>query len=218
MAAKATLSAQRRQETGKSGARKLRAAGRTPAVVYGHGEQTRLLSVDTHDIALLFSRISVENTIIHLKLDGERGEVRSLVREVQVDPATRQILHVDFYQIHAGERVEVAVPVRLVGTPAGVRAGGILHPNVTDIELRVDVEHIPEAIEVDVSGLEVGDSIHVRDITPPGGAEILMDGDVTICSVTPPTVAAAEAAAEAEERAATSEPEVIRRRAEEEEA
>ncbi|HET9985470.1 MAG TPA: 50S ribosomal protein L25 [Longimicrobiales bacterium] len=218
MTAKAALAAERREGTGKSGTRKLRAAGRTPAVIYGHGEQTRLLSVDSHEVALLFSRISVENTIVHLKVAGERGELRSLVREVQVHPASRRILHVDFYQIHAGERVEVSVPVRLVGTPAGVRAGGVLHPNVNDLQLRVDVEHIPEAIDVDVSALEVGDSIHVRDIAPPTGAEILLDGDVTICSVTPPTVTAVpEAEAEAEERApGTSEPEVIRRRAEEE--
>lgn len=220
MVANATLTAQPRTGAGKSIVRKLRAAGRTPAVLYGHGEQTRQLTVDSHELGVLFSRISVENTIIQLTVEGAKGgDVRALVREVQVHPSSRRILHVDFYQVHAGERVDVEIPLHFVGSAAGVKAGGILHPNFTVLPIRCVAEQIPEAIEVDVSSLEIGDSLHTRELTLPAGATTDLDPDAVICSVTHPAVVAVEpeaAAAEEIAAAAPAEPELIRRRPEEE--
>lgn len=223
--ASASLTAQKRTAGGKGAARKLRAEGRTPAVLYGHGETTRALTVDSHELGVLFSRISVDNTIISLKIQGERGgELRALVREVQLHPASRQILHVDFYQVHAGERIDVDVPLHFTGTAAGVKAGGIMHPNFNSLPIRCLAEQIPESIEVDVSALEIGDSLHMSDITLPEGSVTEFEADAVICSVTPPAVVAVEAPAEAEEAvaeaeagAAAPEPEVIRRRPEEQE-
>lgn len=217
MAAKAQLKAEPRQEIGKNATRKMRAAGRIPAVVYGHGEQTRMLSVDAHELDLLFKRVHWENTLIELQIEGERAPVRTLVREVQAHAHKPHLFHVDFQQIHAGELVHVSVPIRLIGTAPGIKSGGVMMQNETDLDIRCTPDNIPEFIEVDVTALEIGDSIHLRDITLPEGAEAEIDADRTICSVTPPTVAATTAAEdEAAAAEADGEPEVIGRDKEDE--
>jgi len=214
-----TLRAAPRLERGKGPARRLRRAGRIPAVIYGRGEETRTLSVDARELERLFGRIHVASTVITLQIEGERGPgVRALVREVQTHPFKPEILHVDFLQLHAGERVDVEVPLHFVGTAAGVRAGGVLQQTLHALAVRCDVERIPEAIEVDVSALEIGDSLHVRDLQVPEGVEIHTEGDRTVCTVLPPTVRALEAAPEAPEGVGGEvEPELIRRRPAEEE-
>lgn len=219
MASNARLQAEPRQESGKSVTRKMRAAGRVPAVVYGHGEETRMLSVDAHELDLLFKRVHWENTIVELTIEGERTPVRTLVREVQAHAHKPFIFHVDFQQIHAGELVYVSVPIRLHGNAPGLKEGGVMMQTETDLDIRCTPDNIPEFIEVDVSGLEIGDSIHLRDITLPEGVEAEIDADRTLCSVTPPTVAATTETedAEAEAEAAEGEPEVIGREAEDEE-
>jgi len=206
MAISANLTVMPRELTGKGNARKLRSSGRVPAVIYGHGEETRLLSVDAHELELLFSRIRVENTIIDVKIDGDK-QVKALVREVQKHVVRDDILHVDFYQIHAGERITLAVPVRLLGAAPGVKAGGILQQATSEIEVRCLPDQIPETIDVDISALDIGDSIHLRDIAALPGVEFLVDADRTICSVVPPAVTAVEEAAPV--AAEVAEPEVI---------
>ena len=213
MANTAELRAATRTEHGKSAVRRLRAAGRVPAVIYGHGERTRSISVDALELERLFSRISVENTIISLGIDGA-APVRVLVREVQSHPYRTGIAHVDFYQIHAGERVSVEVPVRLIGTPEGVRMGGVLDQILHDLSVRCLSDRIPEAIEADISALQIGDSLHVRDLVLPAGVEAELEGDRTVCAVVPPTV---RALGEASEEPAGGvgggvSPELIRRR------
>jgi large subunit ribosomal protein L25 len=218
MATNAALSAQPRAGRGKGASRKLRATGRIPAVVYGHGEATRELSVDARELERLFSQIHRDNTVINLKIEGETAEVKALVREVQSHPARGTILHLDFYQIHAGERITVEVPIELTGTAAGERAGGILQHALSELEVRCLADQIPSEITIDVSALEIGDSLHVSDLPIPEGVEVLVDADRTVCSVIPPAVVAVEAPAEGAEPAAatTAEPEVIKRGKEEE--
>jgi large subunit ribosomal protein L25 len=219
MRSSATLKAQSRQEKGKSATRKMRAAGRIPAVVYGHGDETRMISVDAHELELLFARIHYENTIVEVDIEGERAPVRTLVREVQAHPSRRNLLHVDFQQLHAGEAIHVMVPIRLVGTPEGVRAGGVLMHTETDLDIRCLPDNIPEQIEIDITNLGIGDSVHLRDIKLPAGAETAMDGDRTICSITPPTVGVGPVEeAEVEAAAVPGEPEVIGRGRDEDEA
>lgn len=220
MSANASLNAQLRAGTGKGAARKARAQGRVPAVMYGHGEETRLLTVDAHELDLLFSRVHVESTVIDVKIEGEKP-LRALVREVQKHAHKSELLHVDFYQIHAGERITVSVPLRLTGAAVGVKAGGLMQHAMDEIDIRCLVDAIPEAIVVDVSALGIGESLHVRDITPPENVELHVDGARTVCSVMPPIVGTAEeeaAAAAAEEAEASGEPEVIGRVRTEEEA
>jgi|SRR5687767_8796455 len=216
MATDTKLKANPRDGTGKSSARKMRATGRVPAVVYGHGEETRMVSIDAHELELLFARVHWENTIIDLDITGEKAAIRALIREVQAHPFRGQVLHVDFQQIHAGEKVTVEVPIRLIGAAPGVKLGGVLMNTITDLEVRCSADRIPEVIEVDVSNLGIGDSVHLRDITLPEGVEAQIDADRSICSVAPPAVMpTAEAPVE---EAATTEPEVIRRGREEEES
>lgn len=210
MTTSANLKASPRQDTGKSATRKMRQAGRVPAVIYGHGEDTRLLTIDAHELQLLFKRVHWENTIIELDIEGEGAPVRTLVREVQAHAYRPDLLHVDFQQIHAGERLHVAVPIRLTGNAPGVKAGGVMMHVVDELQIWCTPDRIPEVLELDVSGMDVGDSLHVRDLTLPEGVETDIDGDRTVCSLTPPTVAAASSTEDAGE-AEGVEPEVIGR-------
>jgi large subunit ribosomal protein L25 len=210
--ASATLSAKRRDGRGKGDNRKLRSSGFVPAVVYGHGEETRSVSLDAHELELLFSRVHVENTIIALKIEGERAPIKALVREVQTHPARGTVLHVDFYQIHAGERVQVQVPIVFVGTAVGVKAGGMLQHTMDELDIRCSADAIPERIDVDVTPLQIGDSVHVGELNVPAGVEVLDSSDRSVCSVIPPQAGVAEVAVvEPVETGTPTEPEVIRR-------
>jgi large subunit ribosomal protein L25 len=199
----ATLNATARTGSGKGGARKLRATGKVPAVVYGHGDKNVPLALDRHELELLLHAISVENTVISLVTDGGAGK-DVLIRDVQMHPYRPEVLHVDFIQLHAGEVIRMKIPVRLSGNPAGVRdEGAVLDQVIYDLEVECLPGNIPEAFEVDVSNLGVGESVRVHDVSLPN-VRILADGELPIASVVPPTV---EPAADAETAAA--EPEVI---------
>lgn len=182
-----SISATPRDGRGKGDARKLRDTGRVPGVVYGRHEDTRAISVDAHELGQLFSRISVENTIIELSVEGEKEAVSTLVREVQSHPFRAQILHVDFYQVHAGEELEVDVPIRLEGVPLGVREeGGVLDHVIHDLAVKCLPSRIPGVLTLDVSALEIGDALHVRDIQLPEGVTSMIDGERTVCGVAAP--------------------------------
>ncbi len=188
MATQVTLKAGRRDGRGKGPARKLRAEGQLPAVLYGAGEEPLALSLSAHETVLLFHSISVDNTIINLEVEGEKTPVPTLVREIQTHPARPGLLHVDFLRIQSGVEVELDVPVDLVGSPVGVRdEGGVLEQSIHEIPIRCLPKDIPESLEVDVSSLEIGDGIRVEDISFPEGIEVLLDMDRTVCTVQPPT-------------------------------
>jgi large subunit ribosomal protein L25 len=184
-----TLKAERRDDSGKGVARKLRADGRVPAVVYGADEDTLSLSVDAHDAELLFGRISVENTIVSLKVAGIKEPMETLVREVQVHPYRPDILHVDFYRVQKGVAVDVDIPLTLEGIPNGVRHdGGIMEQTLNELSVRCIPSRIPEAIVVDVTELQIGDSLHVSDLEIPEDVEVQTDLARTICVVSLPRV------------------------------
>ncbi len=200
MATQVSLKAERREGRGKGPARKLRADGRLPAVLYGAGADPLSLALSAHDTVHLFRSISVENTIINLEVEGEKAPVPTLVREIQTHPARPDLLHVDFLRIQSGVEVELAVPVHLEGSPVGVRdEGGVLEQSIHEIPVRCLPENIPESFEVDVTELEIGDAIRVEDIAIPEGVEILLDLDRTVCTVQPPTALVIEEAVEEEE-------------------
>jgi large subunit ribosomal protein L25 len=212
--ASANLSVTARELSGKGAARSLRRDGRVPAVIYGHGREPQTLSINTRDLEKLLEHISAENTVIDLDVDGTAS--RTLIREIQRHPFKRQILHVDFQELVAGEKVIVRVPVILIGVPDGVRMdGGILDQTMRELEVEVDPANIPNHIEVDVTKMVIGSSLHVSDITLPDGVEVVADEDASVAVVSAPR-AAVEAAA-TEEAAAGAEPEVIRAKKPEEE-
>ena len=194
MSSNALLKAEKREGTGKGVARKLRQAGRIPAVVYGDGETAESLSLDAHDTSVLFHRISVDNTIVSLDIEGEKGAIDTLVREVQVHPFRPWILHVDFLRLRKGVAVDVDVPVHLEGTPEGVRlGGGIVEQNIHALSVRCIPSKIPEVIVVDVTHLDIGDSLHVSELDEIEGVEFLTESIRTICSVALPKAAISEA-------------------------
>lgn len=209
--ASANLSASARDNGGKGVARKLRSEGRVPAIVYGHGRDPLALSINTRELEKLLDHISAESTVIDLDIDGKAS--RTLIREIQRHPFKRQILHVDFQELVAGEKISVSIPIVLTGVPDGVRMdGGILDQTMRELEIEVDPSNIPNHVEVDVTKLTIGSSIHVRDLQLPEGVEVLDDEDASVCVVSAPRAAIEETAAAAEgaEGEAAAEPEVIR--------
>ena len=182
----ARLTAQTRTTSGKGAARQLRRAGQLPAVVYGRREETESLALDTHELSRLLSRIHAATTVIDLEVDG--GTPRPvLIREIQRHPYRPQLLHVDFFEIRSDVEIRVPVPVHLVGTPAGVEMGGMLQFLRHELEVECLPNEIPSGFEVDVSELEIGDSLQVSDVDA-GGVMILDDEMLTICTVVPPAL------------------------------
>jgi large subunit ribosomal protein L25 len=211
------LIAHPRTETGKGAARKLRAAKQVPGIVYGHKREPQSLALDARDLQKMLDRVSADTTVFELRIDG--GSSRTLIRDIQRHPFRREILHIDFQELVAGELVTVDIPIVLVGTPVGVRlSGGMLDVVLRTISVEVDPANIPNHIDVDVSNLDLHQSIHVRDLTLPPGVEVLENEDETICVVAPPRAEVEAAPAAAEGAEGTSEPEVIRAKKEEDDA
>jgi large subunit ribosomal protein L25 len=207
--ATAQLSAAERKGTGKGAARSLRRDGRLPAIIYGHAREPLSLSIPEREFERLLERYAAENTVIELSIDGAMS--RTLIREIQRHPVRRNVLHVDFQELVAGERVVVNIPIVLQGTPEGVRnSGGILSQILQELECRVDPLNMPSNIAVDVTNISIGHSIHVSEIAIPEGVEVLDDQDATIAIVAAPKVEEEAPAAGAAPEAA-AEPELIRK-------
>ncbi len=186
------LKAEYRQGTGKSVTRKLRAQGKIPAILYGAGEQNRLLQLDAHEMDVFLRHQAGESPVVHLEIDGETLEV--IIKEVQREPVFGKLLHVDFQVLHKGEKVIVEVPVVLKGEAVGVKKGGVLEQLVREVEIRAIPSKLPSAIEVDVSDLDIGDAVHVRDLKVEEGVEILEDPEQTVVTILAPKKAAEEEA------------------------
>lgn len=184
-----TIHAEPRARTGKGAARQLRREGYLPAVVYGHGDDSRALKVKTEEMERLLARIHVATTVVDLEVDGESRQV--LIREIQRHPYRPDLLHVDFFHIRADEKIRIEVPLRLAGKSIGVEEGGVLQQSRHEIAIECLPHDIPEEFTIDVSGLEIGDTLHVGDIDT-GAVEVLDDPDLTICSVVAPTVVQVE--------------------------
>src|SRR5688572_27605653 len=217
MASNSNIGALPREAIGKGGARSVRREGRVPGILYGHGEESIPLSVDARELQRLVHSVSIENTIVDLSLKGTRQPYKVLIREIQRHPTREEYIHIDFFHIAMDEKISVEVPIVLKGEPTGVRnKGGILDHQLRELEVYCLPAEIPERIEVDVSELDIGDAIHVRDLAVPEGVEIEADPDRAVAAVLAPAVVPIEeeVAAAVEEPA---EPEVItKRRAEEE--
>jgi len=185
----ATLPAQKRDGTGKGVARKLRTAGRVPAVLYGRDLEPVHLSLEVREAEHLFHSISVDNTIVELAVEGEKEAYQTLIREIQVHPLRLSLTHVDFLRIQKGVTVDVNVPLHLVGTPEGVKnSGGVLEQIIHDLAVRCIPSNIPESIDVDVAHLDINESLHIYDIEFGEGVEVMIEQKRTICSVAIPKV------------------------------
>jgi large subunit ribosomal protein L25 len=189
MRAETILKATTRSESGKGAARKLRAAGSVPAVVYGGDEEALSLTIDSNEAYNLFQSISEENTIVTLDVKGVKGGIATLVREIQAHPFRSEILHIDFLRIQAGVAIEVEIPVHLSGTPVGVKnQGGILDQVLHTITVRSIPSKIPESIEVNIEELEVGQALHVGELGLEDEMEVITDLERMVVQVAYPRV------------------------------
>jgi len=206
-----SFNATAREGTGKGAARSLRREGLVPAVIYGHGREPISLSLNARDLDKMLGHIQAESTVIDISVGGQTA--KTLIREIQRHPIKRQILHVDFQALVAGEKVTVSIPITLLGIPEGVKLeGGVLDQTLRELEIEVDPSSIPDHVELDVSAMVIGDSLHVSDIKLPEGVEILDDPETSVAVVAAPRAVIEETpAAEGVEGApdAAAEPEVI---------
>lgn len=213
MAKQVKLMAQPREVTGRSAIRKLKARGSVPAIVYGGKDKPQPLQVSRRDISLMLSHASGENILVELEIAGEKGSRMAMIQEIQHSPVGGDVLHVDFHAVSMDEKIEADVPVEPVGVANGVKNfGGLLEQSLRTLEVECLPRDLPDKITVDVSALNIGDSIHVRDIRLPAGVAAITQSDLTAFSVLAPAVEE-EPVAELAEVAAG--PEVIKEKKEE---
>jgi len=209
-----SLQSDRRTEAGKGVARKLRRSGRIPAVYYGRGETPIPITIGLKELEEIIHKSGGSNVIVDLKVEGDgAGDRKAIIREIQRDPVEGSILHLDLQHISLTERITVEVPIVLIGTPIGVKdGGGILEHLLREVEVECLPTDIPSKLEVEVSGLNIGDSLHVSDLKA-DRVTIKTEADRAIAAVVPPTIL--EEAKPAEE-AAPAEPELVKEKKDEE--
>jgi large subunit ribosomal protein L25 len=216
MAKQVKLKVEPRTATGRSAARRLKARGIVPAVVYGGKEKSQPLQVSARDINAMLSHASGENILVELEIAGQKATRTALLQEVQHSPVGGDVLHVDFHAISMDEKIQADVPLEALGVPNGVKNfGGLLEQNLRALAIECLPRDLPDRITVDVSALNIGDSIHVRDIKLPAGVTAKVQAELTAFSVMAPVIEEEPVAAEAE---AAAGPEVITAKKEEGEA
>jgi large subunit ribosomal protein L25 len=182
-----SLAVELRQGTGKGAARRLRQDGRIPAVLYGTKRDTVSISLDPSALdRLIRTSHAGVNTLIDLEGPSEVSGCTVLVKELQREPVRGGLLHADLYEVDANARVRVSIPVHLSGTAQGVTMGGLLDHALREIEIDCLASSIPDEVVVDVSGLDIGDSIHVADLALPDGVELHTPPELSVVSVVAP--------------------------------
>lgn len=192
-----------RESSGKGKARALRRAGNIPAIFYGPETESIAIGVSKVSFGKILKDQSSENTLYQLTIKGDNQEIVKTVmlKELQRTPLDREILHADFYEVSLTKEIDITVGLKVVGKAPGVENGGFLQEISRELEIRCLPTHIPDFIEVDVSTLGIGDSLHVQDLKLPEGIRVLSDAQLTLITVVPPVeekTAPGEAAAGSE--------------------
>ncbi len=183
------LDAQVRKTTGNGPARVLRSEGRIPAVLYGPKAETVLLSVNSKEFEQIVKKSTIGSVLLKLQIkNGQTSSRSAMVKELQTHPVTGQFLHIDFYEVDLTRKITAMVPVTATGKCAGVEEGGILQIVRRELEVNCLPTAIPEAIEVDITELSIGDSIHIQEITLPDDVELPEDVDFTVITILAPKV------------------------------
>ena len=183
------LKAQIRKSTGKGPARTLRREGRIPAVLYGPKTDSMMLSIDFKEFEQIVKKANIGSVLLNLQIQNGKTLTRpAMIKELQTNPVTGAFLHIDFYEIDMQNKITISVPVVTRGKSAGVEEGGLLQIVRREIELFCLPTAIPESIEVDISDLTIGDSIHIQEIALPAEVELPEDIDFTVITVLAPKV------------------------------
>ncbi|MEW6107689.1 MAG: 50S ribosomal protein L25/general stress protein Ctc [Nitrospirota bacterium] len=204
-----TINAAWRDERGKGVARSLRREGMVPAVLYREGK-SRKIKLSKKELAKIINTMSGEQVMVNLQFaDGEKK--LALLKDYQIDPLKGELLHTDFFEVSLTEEVRVTIHITLLGEPVGVkRDGGIIQHTLREVEIECLPDKIPDEVKIDISNLEIGQSVHVSDLKFDEGIKVLTDAGDVIVTVTAPVVEEAAPAAEAE-AAAPAEPEVVKK-------
>jgi len=183
-----------RDDKGKGAARRLRRNNQIPAIFYGPTTTPLLLTANYLDLERIIKKTSGESPIFELQIETDKGsDTRTvLLKELQIDPVEDTYLHADFYEISMDRELTANISVRLINTPSGVTKGGILQHVRREITISCLPDRLVDHIDVDVSGLEIGDSIHIEDIDFPEGIKTNQEGHLTVAVVTAPTVVTEE--------------------------
>lgn len=207
------LTVERRETRGKNSARRTRAEGNVPAVVYGAGKDTVPITVNLRALSDAFRGGAGENAIFLLKLQGSDQTRHAMIRDLQRDPLSRRLMHLDFVRVMMDTKIRVRVPVEVAGIAKGVKTeGGILDFVTREIEIECLPGNIPEHLSIDVAELGIGDALRVSDVKAPEGVEVVDDVEKVVVHVAHPTHEEVAAAPEAVEAAAEpAEPEVLRK-------
>ena len=209
--AEVILKATKRDDTGKGSARRARAAGRVPGIVYGQGIEPVAIEVDRRQFVTALQTDAGMNVLLNIEVDGTT--TTALTRELQRDPVRGTLLHADFVKIDLTQEVEVEVPVHLVGDSPGVKEGGVLEHPLFTVHVRCLPTDVPESIDADISGLNIGDALRVSELAEGRDFHILNDPDSVVASVAAPITEeqleamVAEAGPEVEEAPAAEVPE-----------
>jgi large subunit ribosomal protein L25 len=204
------VAAESRTETGKNVNRRLRAKGQIPGVLYGAGEKPQPVAVSPKVIAGILRSATGENTLFDIELHGKRHKV--ILKEFQVEPLRGQLLHADFYEVALDKKLELKVPVEVLGVPIGVKVqGGILDFVTRELSIECLPADIPEKISIEVSALELGKHMRASELQVPPRVTLLTDPEVVIVHVVAPRAEVAPVAEEVPAEAAAAEPEVIKK-------
>jgi len=183
-----TLPANPRTAVGKGAARRLRSQGLIPAVFYGRKLETKALSVNSKALAAIMSSETGSHTLIRLVIgdEGSTEEKTVILKDYQIHPLKRNLIHADFYEVNLDRPIETEVSVVLVGKPIGIEKGGLLQQVRREVLVAALPQNVPNQIEVDIGHLDIGHSLHVDEVRPPSGVEILSDVNLTIATVVAP--------------------------------
>jgi len=175
---------------GNGPARRLRQAGQIPAVLYGPKTESVLLSVNRNDFDLVLKKGRIGQIILNLVIqnNGETYNRPAMIKELQVHPVSRKFLHIDFYEIDMDRKITAGIPIVTTGTSVGVERGGILQIIRRELEVQCLPFEVPESIEIDITDLDMGDSVHVEDITLDGEVEFLGESNLTVVTVLTPKI------------------------------
>lgn len=193
MANQETLQAEKRDVKGTTASKRLRRSGVVPAVIYGSSQREYMIQLNSKNFFDIAKKQGSQNFIVNLEIEGADEKTKlAIVQDIQRDPLSGSLIHIDFRAVSENETIHATVPIHLHGEPAGVKAGGLLEQMIREIEVFCRPNDLPEAIDSDVSHLELGDSLKISDLKIPEGVTTKMDGEVLVGLVTQTRAAASE--------------------------